>query len=172
MSQSGYGIMAVVALDRSELAVPAMLYFLAAYAVANLTAFGVVIELRGRALIDDYAGLGRTRPWLAAALVVAFLSLVGIPPLAGFFAKVALFGAVIEAGYGWLAGVALLNTVISLYYYLRVIAPMYLSDTTQKIPVLGGGSGAAATIGAAATVALGVGAEMLWGSFDAALLLP
>lgn len=172
VSQSGYGIMAVVALDRSELAVPAMLYFLVAYAIANLTAFGVVIELRGRTSIDDYKGLGRARPWLAAALVVALLSLVGIPALAGFFAKVALFGAVIEAGYGWLAGVALLNTVISLYYYLRVIAPMYLSETTQRIPLLGGGSGAAATIAAAATVALGVGAEMLWDNFDAALLLP
>jgi NADH-quinone oxidoreductase subunit N len=123
VSQSGYGLMAVVAVGRTGLAVPALLYFLLAYALANLTAFAVVTELRGRTRLDDYPGLARGRPLLAAALAVSFLSLVGIPPLAGFAAKLTLFAAAIDAGYAWLAALAVVNTVVSLFYYLRVLGP-------------------------------------------------
>src|SRR3546814_3909091 len=84
-------------------AVPALLFFLLGYAAANLTAFAVVAHLRGRTALDDYAGLAGGRPWAALALTIAFLSLVGIPPLAGFIGKLALFRATIEAGYAWLA---------------------------------------------------------------------
>src|SRR3546814_7561395 len=101
VSQSGYGLMAVVALGRSELALPSLLFFLLAYAAANLAAFGVVVELRGRRDRGAYAGLATARPLLALALVVSFLSFVGIPPLAGFTAKLSLFAATIDAGYAW-----------------------------------------------------------------------
>ncbi len=82
-----------------------------------------------------YAGLARRHPLLAAALVVSFLSFVGIPPLAGFAAKLALFGATIEAGYGWLAILAVINTVISLAYYARILGPVYFSVPTDEAPV-------------------------------------
>jgi len=72
------------------------------------------------------------RPLLAAALVVSFLSFVGIPPLAGFAAKLALFGATVEAGYGWLAILAVINTVISLAYYARILGPVYFSVPTGE----------------------------------------
>lgn len=103
MSQTGYGLLAIVALGLSDLAIPSLLFFLLAYALGNVAAFGVVVELRGRTRLDDYAGLARSRPWLAGALAIAFLSFIGVPPLAGFFAKLVLFGAAIEAGYAWLA---------------------------------------------------------------------
>lgn len=172
VSQSGYGIMAVVAVGESELAIPALLFFLAAYAVANLAAFGVVVELRGRTDLSSYAGLGRIRPWLAAALALALLSLVGIPPLAGFFAKVALFGAVIDAGYGWLAALAVLNTVISLFYYLRVIAPIYFERTTDPVPILGRVAAFSVAASVAGVIVLGLGAQLLLGRFEDAVLLP
>lgn len=125
VSQTGYGLMAVVALGRTQLAMPALLYFLVAYVLANLGAFGVVIALRGRTARADYHGLAARHPWLAFALVVSFLSFVGIPPLAGFAAKLALFGAAMDAGYGWLAVLGVLNTVVSVAYYGRVIGPAY-----------------------------------------------
>ncbi|MEO7476460.1 MAG: NADH-quinone oxidoreductase subunit N, partial [Gemmatimonadales bacterium] len=125
VSQTGYGLMAVVALGRGELAIPSLLFFLVAYALANLAAFGVVVTLLGRTERAAYAGLGRSHPVLGLVVVVSFLSLVGIPPLAGFTAKLLLFGATIAAGYTWLAVLALVNTVVSLAYYARVIGPMY-----------------------------------------------
>lgn len=82
-----------------------------------------------------YAGLARRRSLLAAALVVSFLSFVGIPPLAGFAAKLALFGATIEAGYGWFAILAVINTVMSLAHYARIPGPVYFSLPTDEAPV-------------------------------------
>lgn len=172
VSQSGYGLMAVVALGRSPLAVPALLYFLVAYSVANLAAFGVIVELRGQADRASYAGLAGAHPWLAASLLLAFLSFVGIPPLAGFGAKVALFGAAIDAGYGWLAALAVANSVVSLAYYLRVLSPSYLERTTQPLPVLGRRAAGATVASAAAVVAFGIGAEVFLGAFRLTRLLP
>ena len=171
VSQSGYSLMAVVALGRSDLAIPSLLYFLAAYVLANLAAFGVVVELRGAASVDSYAGLSRIHPWLAASLLVAFLSFVGIPPLAGFTAKLALFGATIDAGYAWLAVLAVLNTVASLFYYLRVVGPAYLDVAPQPLPALAP-TAACATVGAAvAVIVLGVAAEVVLDWFDIARLI-
>lgn len=172
VSQSGYGLMAVVALGRSDLAVPSLLFFLLAYAVANLAAFGVVIELRGRADRDTYAGLATAQPLLALVLVLSFLSFVGIPPLAGFTAKLALFGAAIDAGYTWLAVLAVANTVVSLAYYLRVIAPSYFRPLTAPVPVLGAWARGVTFISGAAIVVIGILAGPLLRSFDISRLLP
>ncbi|MGI9034322.1 MAG: NADH-quinone oxidoreductase subunit N [Acidimicrobiales bacterium] len=172
VSQSGYGLMAIVALGRSSLAVPSLLFFLVAYSLANLAAFAVVVELRGRADLASYQGLGATHPLLAAALLVAFLSFVGIPPLAGFPAKLALFGAAIDAGYTWLAVVAVANTVVSLAYYLRVLAPSYLEPTTAPLPVLGRWASVAAVASAVGVIAAGMAAEAFLGAFRVARLLP
>src|SRR5699024_8716261 len=124
VSQSGYALMAVAVIGLTDQALPALLFFLAAYAAANLAAFAVVTQLRGRTDIEHYRGLAAARPGVALVLVLSFLSLVGIPPLAGFVGKLLLFLAAIDAGYAWLAVAAVINTVVSLFYYLRVLAPV------------------------------------------------
>ena len=141
---------------------PALLLFLAVYVAAQLAAFGVVIELRGRTRLADFAGLGRARPWLSLALALALLSLVGIPPLGGFAGKLALFTAAIDGGYGWLAVAAVLNTVISLFYYLRVLTPVYLGDAPPHVvPVLGRWAAVGTAFAAVAVVATGIAAGLI-----------
>ena len=173
VSQTGYGLMAVVALGRSPLAVPALLYFLAAYALATVTAFGVVVELRGQTARARYAGLAVAHPWLAIALLVSLLSFVGIPPLAGFAAKLALFGAVIDAGYGWLAALAVANTVVSVFYYVRVLAPVYLDEPPgATFPKLGPWAMAGVATATVTVVLLGIWANGLLAAVRTARLLP
>lgn len=172
VSQSGYGIMAVVAVGRSPLAVPALLFFLAAYTLATVAVFGAVTELRGRTRLESYTGLARRRPLPAAALAVGFLSFVGIPPLAGFAAKLTLFAATIDAGYSWLAVLAVANTVVSLFYYLRVLGPAYFGPVTEPVPVLGRWARRATVIATGGVVFVGVVAEPLLSSAAGALLLP
>lgn len=172
VSQTGYGLMAAVALPRSDLATPSLLLFLVAYVLANVAAFGVVVELRGRSDIGAYAGLARARPALAAALTVAFLSMIGIPPIAGFAAKLALFGAAIEAGYTWLAVLAVVNTVVSIFYYARVLGPMYFGELAAPVPVLGPSAAIATYVPAIAVIVAGIVAEPLIRSFVVARILP
>lgn len=172
VSQTGYGLMAALALARSDLALPSLLLFLVAYVLANVAAFGVVVELRGASDIGAYAGLARARPALAAALTVAFLSMIGIPPIAGFAAKLALFGATIEAGYTWLAVLAVANTVISIFYYARVLAPMYFGELVAPVPVLGHWASVATHMSAVTVIVAGIVAEPLLRSFTGARLLP
>ncbi|MFD2191952.1 NADH-quinone oxidoreductase subunit N [Pistricoccus aurantiacus] len=140
VSQSGYMLMAIVVVGSGVAALPALLAFLVAYALANLLAFAVVTHLRGRTNFEHYHGLARRQPLTTATLIVALLSLVGIPPLVGFFGKFLLFEVTIEAGYAWLAVVAAINTLISLYYYLRVIAPTMFKAPQGEVHVLGGWS--------------------------------
>ncbi|MFP5488793.1 MAG: NADH-quinone oxidoreductase subunit N [Acidimicrobiia bacterium] len=172
VSQTGYGLLAVVAVGRSDLAVPSLLYFLLAYVLANVAAFGVVVQLRGRTDRLAYGGLARARPILAATLTVTLLSFIGVPPLAGFAAKLSLFAAAIEAGYSWLAVVGALNTVVSIAYYARVIAPMYFDDLPGPVPVLSRTAGLAAVATGTAVVLAGIGAEPFFRAFDGIQLLP
>ncbi len=174
VSQSGYALVAVVVLGRSELALPGLLFFLLGYGVATLAAFAVVVHLRGRTDLDDFRGLGHRRPGAAAALVVAFLSLVGVPPLAGFVGKLTIFAAAIEGGYAWLAVVAVANTVASLFYYLRVLGPMYFQDSEATGPVatLGRWPAWALALATAATVALGLAADFALVPLSRITLLP
>ncbi|SDL47856.1 NADH dehydrogenase subunit N [Modicisalibacter muralis] len=137
VSQSGYALMAVVVIGAHPQALRALLAFLAAYALANLAAFAVITHLRGRTALDDYRGLARAQPIVTAVLIVALLSLVGIPPLVGFFGKFLLFEVTIAAGYGWLAVVAAINTLVSLFYYLRVIAVTMFKAPEGEVHVLG-----------------------------------
>jgi NADH-quinone oxidoreductase subunit N len=162
VSQAGYALMAITVLGRTEHALPALLYFLTAYAAAQLAAFGVITELRGRTALSDYRGLATQRPWLASALALALFSFVGIPPLAGFAGKLVLFTAAIDGGYSWLAVVAVANTVVSLFYYLRVIASMALDAPVPgaaPIAVLGRWAAAGAAIATGLVVVLGLGAQ-------------
>jgi NADH-quinone oxidoreductase subunit N len=134
ISQVGYLLMAVAVAGRAGLAQPGLLYYLAGYAVTNLGAFAVVAELpRARRLVD-YRGLARRRPGLAAVLVVCLLSLVGTPPTAVFVGKLTVFTAAVDGGYAWLAAVAVVNTVASLFYYLRWLAPAVLAVPGTEAP--------------------------------------
>jgi NADH-quinone oxidoreductase subunit N len=106
---------------------------LLAYTFTTIGAFGVILMLVERAgdeavEIGDYAGLARRHPVLAAALSLYLLSLIGIPPLAGFVAKFYIFGSAVRAGYLWLTVLAVLNSAIAAYYYLRVIVYMYMRE--------------------------------------------
>ncbi|PYN79144.1 MAG: NADH-quinone oxidoreductase subunit N [Candidatus Rokuibacteriota bacterium] len=110
----------------------AVLFYLLTYTFTTAGAFGV-ITLCERARVEavevgDYAGLARRHPVLAAALGVFLLSLIGIPPLAGFVAKFYVFGAAVRAGYFWLAVIGVLNSAVAAYYYLRVVVFMYMRE--------------------------------------------
>lgn len=172
VSQTGYGLLAVVAVERSDLALPALLYFLLAYVLANIAAFAVVVQLRGRTDRLAYAGLARARPVLAATLTIALLSFIGVPPLAGFAAKLALFAAAIDSGYGWLAVLGAINTVVSIAYYARVLAPMYFEDLPGPVPVLARSAALAAIVTGVLVVLAGLAAEPFFRAFDEIGLLP
>jgi len=128
VSQVGYLLMPVAVAGRTDEALPALLVYLAAYAVTNLGAFAVTATLPERRTLSSYRGLARRQPVLAGALLVCLLSLVGTPPTAVFAGKVAAFTAAWDGGLAWLVVVAAVNTVVSLFYYLRWITPTFRTD--------------------------------------------
>jgi len=138
IAHAGYALLGVAA--ASELGVLSVVYYFLAYAATNLAAFGVVIIVWhkiGSDEIADYSGLSRRSPMLALALLIAFLSLAGVPPLGGFIAKVLVFAAVVQAGLVWLAVLGVLNSIVGLYYYLIVLKVVYLYEpkSAGAIPV-------------------------------------
>ncbi|RKZ07948.1 NADH-quinone oxidoreductase subunit N [bacterium] len=136
----GYLLMGFVLLSVSGL--QAILFYLIIYAIMTLGSFLIVIALNNRLPSEDlsgYRGLGFREPLIGVAMFIFLISLVGLPPTAGFVAKLYLFTAVIEAGMWWLALIAVLNSVISLYYYMRIIRAMYF----EKGPEGAGGLGLA-----------------------------
>lgn len=167
VAHAGYLLMGLATLTRAG--VSASLFYLAAYLLMNLVAFAGAAALRKHAggdTLDHCRGLAGRSPAVAVAVGLGLLSLLGLPPLAGFAGKFQLFAAVYEAGYGWLLAVGLLNTVVSAGYYLRVLRAMTLDDppaTDEKgaaVP-LGEGTGLRLYLAvlAAGLVAVGV----FWG---------
>jgi len=156
IAHAGYILMAFVPYGNPEvrdISIAAGLFYLVAYAITNFGAWSVVIALEkqeGKGLaIEDYAGLGRKHPALAAAMTVFMLSLVGFPPTLGLVGKFYLFRAVIEGGYTWLAIIGVVTSLISAYYYLRVVVTMYMKDgepETERETWLGLTTGATAVI--------------------------
>lgn len=134
VSQAGYLLLPVAAAGRSTIALPALLIYLGGYMLSNLAAFAVVAAEPDRADLAGYRGLARARPWLAAALLVGLLSLVGTPPTAVFAGKLAAFTAAWDGGQAWLVVIAAANTVASLFYYLRWIAPAFRTDPSARGP--------------------------------------
>jgi NADH-quinone oxidoreductase subunit N len=135
IAHAGYILMAFVPYGNPDVApvsIAAGLFYLVAYAITNFGAWGVVIALEkseGRGLeIGDYAGLARKHPALAAAMTVFMLSLIGLPPTLGLVGKVYLFRAVIDGGFYGLAIIGVLTSLVSAYYYLRVVVIMYMRD--------------------------------------------
>lgn len=157
IAQSGYFLLALVALGRSGWALDALVVFAAAYAAMNVGAFAVV--LRVGATLEAFAGVGRFAPLLGAAMVIFLLSLVGVPPLAGFVGKLLLFGAALDAGFIALAVVAIINSVLSLAVYLRIVVPLYRRATPRPLP--GPATRTAVAVCAVATVGLGLAAQIV-----------
>jgi NADH-quinone oxidoreductase subunit N len=161
ISQVGYLLMAVAVTGGTDRALPALLVYLAGYAVTNIGAFAVVAALPGHENLVDYRGLARRRPMLAGALVVCLLGLVGTPPTAVFVGKLTVFSAAWDGGLAWLVVVAAANTVASLFYYLRWLIPAFsrpLGSIPVSVSVAGRRQVAAVVAGcaAAATLVLGV----------------
>jgi NADH-quinone oxidoreductase subunit N len=128
IAHAGYILIGVVSVQ-SEYGLTSVVYYLVAYLVTNLAAFAIVAAYGRVAGSDDmtaYYGLSRRSPGLALAMLVAFLSLAGMPPFAGFIAKVFIFAAAVDSGQIWLAVVGVLNSIIGLYYYLTVMKYVYL----------------------------------------------
>jgi len=172
VSQVGYLLVPVAVVGRSDLALPSLLVYLAGYTVTNLAAFAVTTAFPSRRDLESYRGMGRSRPWLGASLVVALLGLVGTPPTVVFVGKLTTTAAAWDGGHAWLAVVVFVNTVISLFYYLRWIAPVYGSGefAERTLPggfVPGAWSTSTAVVTAALSLLLGIGSGVLWGSISA-----
>jgi NADH-quinone oxidoreductase subunit N len=146
VAHAGYVMIGVVAfsskLDVPQLGAASVVFYLAAYILTNLLAFGVAMafsRVMGFEDIRDYAGMSRRNPALALMMLTAFLSLSGMPPFGGFVAKVVVFAAGIQANYTWLVVVGIINSVIGLYYYLNVLKYVYLyrmpNEDEDKHPV-------------------------------------
>ncbi len=157
VAQSGYFLLGIVAVGANALSLQSLIIFGAAYIAMNLGAFAIVM-LAGRELAD-FKGFGRRHPVAGVAMVLFLLSLTGIPPLFGFIGKAYLLAAAVDAGYLWLAIIGVLNSVLALGVYLRIMVPMYQPSDDEVVvktapprPELT----VVWTISAAATLALGI----------------
>ena len=137
VSQAGYIMLGVIALNATGMA--SLMYYVLVYIFSNLAAFGVLGAIEnntGKVSMDDYNGLYKTNPRLSVAMMLAMFSLAGIPPFAGFFSKFFIFTGALEQGsiaIYMLVLIALINTIISLYYYLLVVKAMFINDNETPI---------------------------------------
>ena len=116
-----------------------MLFFLASYALTNLGAFIAIIAISNKInsdLIQDFSGMGKRAPVLASALTLCLISLIGMPPAVGFMGKFYIFSGAVQNGLLWLVIIAVINSVISAYYYLRVVKVMWFNEPVapEKVP--------------------------------------
>jgi NADH-quinone oxidoreductase subunit N len=160
IAHAGYLLVAFAAAP--EAGISAAMFYAASYTAMNLGAFIVVSHFANAGeryvTLDDYTGLGRRSPLLAMTLTIFLISLIGIPATAGFFAKFYVFSAALKANLVWLTIIAVVNSAIGAYYYLRVIVAMYMRDSTQDIPVMRVPVGVTATLlfSVAAVIYLGI----------------
>lgn len=159
IAHAGYVLIGVIA--GTPRGIASTLIYLMVYAFMQMGAFAVVVMMRRADAIGDelkdLSGLFVRQPAAALGMLIFMLSLGGIPPTAGFMGKFWLFSAAIDANYVWLAVIGVLNSVVSIYYYLRVVVFMFMkSDVTGSEPVLGPALTAALTVAVVGTLALGV----------------
>ena len=148
--------------ENSPAGISAAMFYTAAYAAMNVGAFAVVSHFANAGeryvTLEDYEGLGRTSPLLAATLTIFLLSLIGIPMTGGFFAKFYVFSAAVKANLIWLTIIGVVNSAIGSYYYLRIIVVMYMRDARKTVPVgrISFGLGLALAVSVVATLYLGI----------------
>ncbi len=141
IAHAGYLLIAVLAASNSGVrsdAMSGMMFYLTAYYLMNLGAFTVAIIVqraheKGDYQINDYKGLASQQPWVAAAMAIFLVSLAGIPPTAGFFGKFVVFSAGVKAGLTSLVVIAVLNSVVSVFYYLRIVVYMYMRPVESPV---------------------------------------
>ena len=141
VSHAGVIIVGIVALGMgAKTGLSSLVYYLIAYSITTVGAFAVVAYVgtrdRERLLVDDWAGLAGKHPAAALAMTICLLSLGGVPPTGGFFAKFYLFRSAMEAYDGqllWLVAIGVVNSVISIYYYLRIVTAMYFRDSSEAM---------------------------------------
>jgi NADH-quinone oxidoreductase subunit N len=159
IAHAGYLLVAFAALPSNG--IPAAMFYTASYAAMNVGAFAVVSHFAGAGeryvTLEDYAGMGRRSPLLAATLTIFLLSLIGIPITGGFFAKFYVFTAALQANLVGLVMIGVLNSAVGAYYYLRIIVMMYMHESRAEVPVspVPIGLGTALVVSAAATIYLG-----------------
>lgn len=148
IAHAGYMIIGLAAGNTSSVA--GIIFYLAAYAFMNLGAFGVIALVEGRddsqTGIDSYAGLNSRNPILAGFMALFMFALAGIPPLAGFYGKYYVFIAAIQSGFTWLAVLGVFASMISVYFYIRVVVYMYFKDPSGEVNIRVSNSGLAAVV--------------------------
>ncbi len=160
IAHAGYLLVAFAALPANG--IPAAMFYAASYAAMNVGAFAVISHFAGAGercvSLDDYAGLGRRSPLLAATLTIFLLSLIGIPMTGGFFAKFYVFSAALQANLTGLVTIGVINSAVGAYYYLRIIVMMYMKEPREETPIapIPWGLGAALAASLLATIYLGV----------------
>lgn len=159
IAHAGYLLVGIAA--GNDAGTAAVVFYLAVYALMNLAAFGVVVLLHRAgteaSALDHYRGLAAHAPWPALALTISMVSLAGFPPTGGFFAKLYLFTAAVQAGQTWVAVIGVLTSVIAAYYYLRIPYLMYAGERTEAVEVaVQAMPRVAAAAGAAGVLLLGV----------------
>jgi NADH-quinone oxidoreductase subunit N len=135
IAQAGFFLLGFI--SGSKFGMSTVIYYALIYIFTNLAAFGIVAiiaEKTGKESMDDYDGLYRTNPKLSLTMMLAMFSLAGIPPVAGFFGKFFLFAAAAETGFYVLVSIAVLNTIVALYYYLLVVKAMFINKSENPIP--------------------------------------
>jgi NADH-quinone oxidoreductase subunit N len=161
IAHGGYLLLALI--SGNDIAKSAVLFYLLTYAVTNIGAFGVIVLLEDRNhandRVSDYAGLWNDHPALAALMTIFLLSLGGFPPMAGFIAKWYVFSAAIKAGYMWLAIIGVLTSVVSVFFYLRIVVMMYMTPSAEsmtRVPAVPKLAGAALVVSAIVIFYLGI----------------
>ncbi len=160
IAHAGYLLVAFAALPHDG--IPSAMFYTASYAAMNVGAFAVVSHFGSAGeryvTMEDYSGLGRRSPLLAATLTIFLLSLIGIPITGGFFAKFYVFSAALQANLVGLTIIGVLNSAVGAYYYLRIIVVMYMKEPKEDTPLprIPVGLGAALVVSLAATIYLGV----------------
>jgi NADH-quinone oxidoreductase subunit N len=160
IAHGGYLLVALLAAN--DVGKGAILFYLLTYAITNVGAFGVIAVLESTTSandrVRDYAGLANTHPVLAAMMTVFLLSLGGFPPMAGFVAKWYVFSAAVKAGDNALAIIGVLTSVVSVFFYLRIVVMMYMTpgDKTAQVPAVPRMAGLALTVSAILVLYLGI----------------
>ncbi|MEP6629334.1 MAG: proton-conducting transporter membrane subunit [Lapillicoccus sp.] len=176
VSQVGYLLVPVAVATRTTLALPSLLLYLLGYTVTNIAAFAVTTALPDKRDLTDYRGLSLSQPWLAGSLLVALLGLVGTPPTVLFVGKLTTATAAWDGGMAWLTVAVFLNSLISLFYYLRWIIPTFTKAPdpgadSRRQPATGGRWSSATTVAAAMlSLGFGLGGGLVWAAVNGPLL--